>query len=245
MTETRIDSFTVSPTSGSPPFTVTIQGYLDDAATASGINGETVSLLIDGQPVDSTMTHDDAPHGLGIPGFFRFYRYFTEAGMFTVQVVYDGSGAYGGCVSNAFSVTAGTPTPTTYTLAIAVSTGGAASSSKTIYNPGEVATVAATASSTYAFDHWLVDGVRPEAPYDTANPLSLVMDSDHVVQAVFRQLSPSDPCYGVTCASGHHCENGACVPNTAPSSDVWVAVGVAVAALSIGGLAYLKYIGAF
>jgi hypothetical protein len=83
-----------------------------------------------------------------------------------------------------------TPAPTTYILTLSQSTGGTITSPKTTYNSGETAAVTASASSGYSFNNWLVDGARPAAPYDTNNPLSLVMNANHTVQAVFTGSSP-------------------------------------------------------
>ena len=76
--------------------------------------------------------------------------------------------------------------PTIYTLTLLASANGTITSSKLTYNAGETATITATNSvSGYRFDHWLVDYVRPTSPYDTNNPLYLLMNNNHSIQAIF------------------------------------------------------------
>ncbi|MBA7675626.1 hypothetical protein ES703_83862 [subsurface metagenome] len=57
------------------------------------------------------------------------------------------------------------------------------------YPDGSVAMVIAYPDMGYLFDHWLIDGVTRE----TENPISLLMDKDHTLQAVFIEAPPVPP----------------------------------------------------
>lgn len=78
-----------------------------------------------------------------------------------------------------------TPFPTNRILEISTTDGGAVSPppGAYIYSDQTVVSVTAMANMNYVLDHWLEDGTTsiPGAP----NPVSILMDADHTLQAVF------------------------------------------------------------
>jgi hypothetical protein len=70
-----------------------------------------------------------------------------------------------------------------YTLTISTTTGGTTNPVPGTYtlNSGTSQSVLATAGTGYAFDHWMLDGANG----GTANPISVMMNSDHILQAIF------------------------------------------------------------
>lgn len=87
-------------------------------------------------------------------------------------------------VSEAIALRANYALQTTYLLTLTPSAGGSISSPKQIYNPGETATVTAAPNTAggYTLTGWKVDGIS----YDGVSlQITLPMDSDHTVEAVF------------------------------------------------------------
>jgi hypothetical protein len=78
-----------------------------------------------------------------------------------------------------------------YTLYISTTTGGTTDPAPGFHAYVEGTSVAVTAipSSGYNFDHWELDGVNVGA----TNPISVTMDRDHTLNAVFVATAPPPP----------------------------------------------------
>jgi hypothetical protein len=74
-------------------------------------------------------------------------------------------------------------TPLNYTLTITAAANGATSPAAGSYTRpyGTVAAVTAVPNTGYGLDHWLLDGVSAGA----ANPISITIDANHTLQAIF------------------------------------------------------------
>ena len=81
--------------------------------------------------------------------------------------------------------------PPEHTLTISATAGGTTSPAPGSYRylEGSVAMVIAYPEKGYLFDHWLIDGVTRE----TENPISVLMDKDHTLHAVFVEAPPAPP----------------------------------------------------
>ncbi|GAI22351.1 unnamed protein product, partial [marine sediment metagenome] len=81
--------------------------------------------------------------------------------------------------------------PPEYTLTISATAGGTTypAPGSYLHLEGSVAMVIAYPEKGYLFDHWLIDGVTRE----TENPISLLMDKDHTLHAVFVEAPPVPP----------------------------------------------------
>jgi len=75
----------------------------------------------------------------------------------------------------------------TYTLTITTTTGGTTNPASGIYTygAGSYADVTALPSANYRFDHWVLDG----SPAGSANPISITMNSNHTLHAVFSLIN--------------------------------------------------------
>ncbi len=75
-----------------------------------------------------------------------------------------------------------------YTLTITTTTGGTTNPSPGdhAYSVGSNVLVTATPQEGYLFDSWIIDGSTP----DIDNPVTVTMDADHNLRAVFIQLTP-------------------------------------------------------
>jgi len=75
----------------------------------------------------------------------------------------------------------------TYTLAITATTGGTTSPAPGAhtYPSGSSANVEALPSTNYFFDYWVLDG----SPAGSDSPISVLMDSDHTLHAVFSLIN--------------------------------------------------------
>jgi hypothetical protein len=112
----------------------------------------------------------------------------------TTALTMQGNLNFQGSQTGSVSTVSTTPPPTTFTLTLVQSTGGTVSApqltgftSTAPYDTIDITaapTVTSLAITGYTFDHWIVDGT---AISDTRNPLPLLMNSDHTVQAVFSQ----------------------------------------------------------
>jgi PKD repeat protein len=73
----------------------------------------------------------------------------------------------------------------THTLTITATAGGTTDPPPDtyVYINGSYATVTALPSANYMFDHWVLDG----SPAGSANPISVTMNDDHALQAVFAE----------------------------------------------------------
>ena len=73
----------------------------------------------------------------------------------------------------------------TYTLTITATAGGTTDPAPGIYtyNAGFNVPVEALPSANYMFHHWLLDG----SPAGSANPINILMDSNHTLEAVFAE----------------------------------------------------------
>jgi hypothetical protein len=79
-------------------------------------------------------------------------------------------------------------TPTNYTLTITKTNGGSTDPVPGVYgyDCGSYAVVSAVADVCYVFDHWELDGV----PVGSDNPISVLMNDDHTLHAVFLSSAP-------------------------------------------------------
>lgn len=84
----------------------------------------------------------------------------------------------------------GAPPPLEYTLTITATEGGTTNPSigPHIYDENASVTVEAAAFEGYEFTSWLLDGV-----YRTENPITVTMNSNHTLQAVFAQTGVTPP----------------------------------------------------
>ncbi len=75
----------------------------------------------------------------------------------------------------------------TYTLTITTTTGGTTNPASGIYtySAGSYADVTALPSANYMFDHWVLDG----SPAGSVNPISILMNSNHTLHAVFSLIN--------------------------------------------------------
>jgi hypothetical protein len=75
----------------------------------------------------------------------------------------------------------------TYTLTITTTTGGTTNPAPGTYTYGSGSSVGVTAlpSANYFFDHWVLDG----SPAGTANPISVLMNNNHTLRAVFSLIN--------------------------------------------------------
>lgn len=80
------------------------------------------------------------------------------------------------------------PPPTTYKLTIGVITGGTTVPSPGTYtiNEGQTQQVVALPSTNYKFLNWFLDGNTI-----TDNPISVLMNQDHILQAIFQYVPPT------------------------------------------------------
>lgn len=77
-----------------------------------------------------------------------------------------------------------------YTLTITAMVGGTTDPTPDSYIYPENTTVKVTAipDEGYNFDHWILDGIEY-----TANPISIIMNSDHLITAYFSEEAPPPP----------------------------------------------------
>jgi parallel beta-helix repeat protein len=82
-------------------------------------------------------------------------------------------------------------------LAISTTTGGTTDPppGNHVYDFGSVTAASAIPEADYLFDHWMLDGVN----IGSANPVTLAMDTNHVLQAIFRWI----PDIAVTAVAPH------------------------------------------
>ena len=80
-----------------------------------------------------------------------------------------------------------TPPPETFMLIISATIGGTTDPppGSYIYPQGILVNVTAVPSPNYRFERWLLDGVD----VGSQNPISILMDSNHTLQAVFTQIT--------------------------------------------------------
>jgi hypothetical protein len=142
-------------------------------------------------------------------------RMVINAATRTVTYYYNGSQIYTGSISSVFNLNAlyigiyasatrgdrtvlGTTTftsyytpPPQYTLTIQATTGGTTSPAVGTYTYDEGASVQVTAiaNTGYKFDHWELDGVN----VGSVNPITITMDKDHTLLAVFSEIPPTPP----------------------------------------------------
>jgi hypothetical protein len=85
---------------------------------------------------------------------------------------------------NARKAIYGTSPTINYTLTITTTTGGTTNPppGNYAYNAGSIIQITATPNTDYTLDYWKLDGIN----IGTINPISLTMDGNHTLQAVFR-----------------------------------------------------------
>jgi len=78
-------------------------------------------------------------------------------------------------------------TPITYTLTISATSGGTTDPSpgSYTYDAGAYASIRAIPDAYYQFDHWVLDGSNA----GSANPINVLIDTDHTLQAVFTRIT--------------------------------------------------------
>jgi len=116
-----------------------------------------------------------------------------------------------------------TVTPRTYTVTITSTSGGTTYPvpGSYLYNEGTVVPVIAVSDSGYVFDHWTLDG----SPVGSTNPINVLMDCDHDLEAVFTQitytLTITTTTGGTTSPSpgAHAYSSGTDIPVTATAQD--------------------------
>jgi len=146
--------------------------------------------------VSVSITMDGSPTGYNTPHAFTG---LTGAHTFTVPST-DANGHQfkqwsTGATSTTITVgSSGTYTAyygVTYTLTITTTTGGTTSPvpGTHTYSPGTVVSITASPYASYTFDHWELD----DANVGSANPISVTMDQDHSLHAVFVWVGPGVP----------------------------------------------------
>ena len=87
----------------------------------------------------------------------------------------------------------------THVLAILATTGGTTDPTpgSYIYDEGATARVTASPVSGYRFDHWTLDGV-----VHTENPINVLMNTDHTLNAVFVPISPTEHTLTISATAG-------------------------------------------
>jgi hypothetical protein len=87
----------------------------------------------------------------------------------------------------------------THVLTISAGTGGTTSPApgSWIYDEGTTALVTAYPTSGYRFDHWVLDGVT-----HTEVAISVLMDADHTLNAVFTPISPTERILTISTTTG-------------------------------------------
>jgi hypothetical protein len=91
------------------------------------------------------------------------------------------------------------PPPTRYKLNLNSTVGGTTDPAPSVYeyDAGVMAVVTAIPEEGYVFARWELDGV-----IKSANPLSVLMDKDHTLLAVFQSAPPPSKCFIATAAYG-------------------------------------------
>jgi hypothetical protein len=91
------------------------------------------------------------------------------------------------------------PPPTKYKLNLNSTVGGTTDPAPGVYeyDAGVMVTVTAIPQEGYVFARWELDGV-----IKSANPLSVLMDKDHTLLAVFQSAPPPSKCFIATAAYG-------------------------------------------
>jgi len=91
------------------------------------------------------------------------------------------------------------PPPPTYKLNISSTIGGTTDPAPGVYEyeAGYTIIVTAIPDEGYKFDHWELDGV-----VKSENPISILMDKDHMLLAVFSEIPPPSRCFIATAAYG-------------------------------------------
>jgi hypothetical protein len=87
--------------------------------------------------------------------------------------------------------------PTVYSLTVEAPTGNGTTDPATgsyDYNEGTNAQISASAASGWAFDHWLLGGLN----VGSSNPLTVLMDGNHTVKAVFTEVIIPPTVYSLT-----------------------------------------------
>jgi hypothetical protein len=82
----------------------------------------------------------------------------------------------------------------TFTLTIITTSGGSTTPPVGSYtfNANSTVQVTAVANASYLFDHWELDG----ATVGSANPYTVLMNSDHTLKATFVRSAPPQPVGG-------------------------------------------------
>jgi PKD repeat protein len=121
---------------------------------------------------------DDSPREFGIV----VTHHYTTTGTYTATLnVTDREGIWD-TESKMMTVT-----PRTYTVTITSTSGGTTYPvpGSYLYNEGTVVPVIAVSDSGYVFDHWTLDG----SPAGSTNPINVLIDCDHELEAVFTQIT--------------------------------------------------------
>lgn len=97
--------------------------------------------------------------------------------------------------------------PPQYTLTISEPSGGSTNPppGPHDYNEGTVVIVSALPLPGYVFEHWIFDGT-----IDTTHPISVLMDRNHSLLAVFAEVPP-ECSIDADCPKGYRCVDGVCV----------------------------------
>lgn len=193
-------TFTCTPTNGLVPWTATFQGTLIDAYNVPVQNAPIMFRSSKDGGATWTDMFASSPVSTDFAGAYSLQVAFTEANGWAagttalLQAVFAGDANYNGDASPSVTVTMDTPAAT-WTLTLVQSTGGTISSTKTVYNNGETATVNVVLTAGYTLTGWLMDNLAYDA---TSNPLSFAMNSNHTVQAIFTAQPSQTKTFGNT-----------------------------------------------
>jgi len=168
---------------GGPPYVARIKAYC--YTEGSDIS---VGITMDGSPTGYNTTHTftglTGTHNFTVPDTDLNDHLFKQwnTGETSTTITVTSGGTYiayyqAKCNLTITTTTGGTtdPSPGTYT-----------------YWEGTIVSVTANPYTNYVFDHWELDGF-----WYSSNPISVTMDSDHTLRAVFAEYSPPPPVGGI------------------------------------------------
>jgi hypothetical protein len=163
----------VNPLQGTAPLTVSVSGNFGGYATLS------VTLIVDNKDVSNSLTDTS--------GNYAFSYIFAVAGQHTVQVGHFGENNIGRPIeyyTSTVTVAVSGSSPTHNLNILSLGSGYTVPSGSTSYSVGQVVTITAFGTGNSYFNHWIEDG---QVLTQTSSTLSITMDTDHSVSAVFTQ----------------------------------------------------------
>jgi len=195
-----VADFVASPTSGVEPLTVTF--------TDQSISWDEIDSWLwdfgDGQ----TSTEQNPTHE------------YTE-GTYTVSLTIQEADTDSDSEIKTDHINVLAPIPEEFDLTLAVSGSGSTSPAVGVHSYADVTPVDVTASASagWTFDHWMLDAVD----VGSANPITVTMDADHSLTAVFEEIPPE--LFDLTLNPGWNMVSFPCLPDAASFSSIFSDVG--------------------